>query len=140
MKKRCIDLSKKDEIYLKELLSKGSLPVMVFKRATALLELNRGTLQRDVKPIVGVSITTLSNWSKRYREEGLNFLYDKVRTGRPQTLTGEDRAKITALACSKPPEGYAKWSLRLLANRAVELELIDHISHNEVGKILKKIN
>ena len=68
------------------------------------------------------------------------MLYDKARTGRPTGLSGEERAKVTALACSKPPEGYAKWSLRLLSDRLVELDIVESISHTEVGRILKKMN
>ena len=55
-------------------------------------------------------------------------------------IEGITRAQITALACSKTPEGHSEWSLRLLAEKAVELEYIDAISHTEVGRILKKTN
>ena len=65
-------------------------------------------------------------------------LHDLPRSGRPVEIDGEQRAKITALACSDPPEGYARWSIRLLADKAVELEYCEHISHTTVRKILKK--
>ena len=58
----------------------------------------------------------------------------------PSKITGDVEAHIVALACGKPPEGYARWSLRLLANKSVELKLIDSISHNAVKEILKKRN
>ena len=74
------------------------------------------------------------------KQSGLDFLDDKARSGRPAGISGEERAKITSLACSDPPQGYARWSLRLLADRVVELGLVDHVSHNHVGKILKKMN
>jgi len=67
-------------------------------------------------------------------------LYDQPRTGRPVEITGAQRAKITALACSQAPAGHAGWTLRLLADKAVELELIEHGSHNAVKEILKKTN
>jgi len=67
-------------------------------------------------------------------------LNDKQRTGRPVGLSGEQKAKITALACSTPPKGYARWSLRILADRVVELDYVEDISHTEVGRILKKMN
>jgi len=67
-------------------------------------------------------------------------LNDKPRPGRPIGLSGEDRAKITALACSDPPAGYARWSLRLLADKVVELEIVESISFKQVGNILKKMN
>jgi transposase len=75
---------------------------------------------------------------KKYQSEGLIFLNDKPRTGRPVGLSGEQKAQITALACSEPPQGYARWSLRLLADRIIELKFVDEISHTEVGRILKK--
>jgi hypothetical protein len=55
-------------------------------------------------------------------------------------LSGEERAKVTALACSKPPQGYGRWSLRLLSDRLIELDIVDSISHTEVRRILKKMN
>ena len=58
----------------------------------------------------------------------------------PLSIDGEQRAKITALACSDTPEGRAKWSLRLLADKIVEPDFCDNISHTQVGKILKKTN
>jgi hypothetical protein len=65
-------------------------------------------------------------------------LEDGKRSGRPSIFDGKARAKITALACSPAPEGYSQWSLRLLADKAVELKLVEDISHTQVGKILKK--
>jgi hypothetical protein len=68
------------------------------------------------------------------------MLQDKPRTGRPVEIDGKQRAQVTALACSEPPEGYARWSLRLLADKVVQLEYCEHISHTEVAEILKKTN
>lgn len=68
------------------------------------------------------------------------MLYDKARPGRPIGLSREERAKVTALACSKPPQGYGRWSLRLLSDRLIELDIVDSISHTEVRRILKKMN
>jgi transposase len=73
-----------------------------------------------------------------YKEKGLKVLEDEPRSGRPIQIDGEQRAKVTALACSEPPEGYARWSLRLLADKAVELGYFEHLSHTEVADILKK--
>jgi putative transposase len=85
-----------------------------------------------------MSIATLSTLAERYRENGLQALYDRPRSGRPIKIDGEQRAKITALACSTPPEGYAEWSLRLLADKVVELGFSEQISHTHVRTILKK--
>jgi len=72
-------------------------------------------------------------------EEGLEAaLNERPRPGHPETFSGEQRAKITALACTDPPEGYARWSLRLLADKLVELGIVDTISHVTVRQVLKK--
>ena len=140
MKKQHIKLTGQDEGYLKKLLSKGSLKVRVQKRAMALLELNKGRTLVGVKELLGVSYPTVSGWAKKYNDGGLSFLEDKPRPGRPIGISGEERAKITAMACTEPPEGYAKWSLRMLADKVVELGITDGISFKQVGNILKKTN
>jgi putative transposase len=140
MKKEHVSLSKADRTYLQNLIKKGSLPAKTFKRATALLELDRGRTFTEVAAIVGVVISTVSTWAKKYQDSGLDVLTDKPRSGRPTVIDGLQRAKITALACSDPPQGYDKWSLRLLADKAVELKLVESISYGEVRLILKKTN
>ena len=140
MKKEHVTLAQTDRAYLQNLLKKGKLPVKTFKRATALIELDRGRTFTEVAQIVGVTKQTASTWATKYQETGLTVLTDKPRPGRPTVIDGLQRAKITALACSEPPEGYAKWSLRLLADKAVELEIVEAISYGEVRLILKKTN
>ena len=66
------------------------------------------------------------------------MLFDKPRSGRPIEIDGQARAKVTALACSEPPEGHSHWDLRLLADKAVELGYCEHLSHTYAGSILKK--
>ena len=138
MRKHHLSLSESDRSYLESLLSGGQLGARVYKRATALLALDRGETFQSVSTTVSMSYPTVSKWCKNYQREGLRFLKDKPRPGRPHLITGLQRAKITSLACSDPPEGYARWSLRLLADRAVELGYCDAISHKHVGDILKK--
>lgn len=140
MKKQHIELSERDKKYLEELIQKGELPAKVYRRAISLLELNKGKTYTAVSEIVGSTISTLSSLVTRYAGIGLQALYDKPRSGRPVEFDGDQRAKITALACSDPPEGYGEWSLRLLADKLVELEYCDTISHTQVSHILKKTN
>ncbi|NRA47950.1 MAG: helix-turn-helix domain containing protein [Phaeodactylibacter sp.] len=140
MKKQHLQLQEEDRTYLKDLLSKGSLRVRVQKRAMCLQELDRGKTYQEASRLLNVSYPTVLRWAKHYREGGLSFLQDKPRSGRPVGLSAEQKAQITAIACSEPPEGYARWSLRLLADRIIELNLVEHISHTEVGRILKKMN
>ena len=89
---------------MENLLAKGSLPVKMYKRALALLELDRGSTFAKVAKIVGMSHQTISTWAKKYNKSKLDFLKDKPRSGRPKIIDGLHRAKITALACSDPPK------------------------------------
>jgi transposase len=136
--KNHLKLSESDKIYLENLLSKGTLAAKKFKRTTALLALDRDESFKAVSHLVNVRHQTVSSWCKKYHEGGLSFLTDKPRPGRPIEIDGSQRAKITALACSEAPEGYERWSLRLLADRAVELGYCDQLSHTYAGKLLKK--
>lgn len=140
MKKQHVELTDSDLDFLNELLSKGDLPVRKQRRAIGLRELHRGKTYQEVADLLNMSYPAVHTWGKKYRKEGLTFLEDKQRSGRPIGISGEDRAKVTALACSTPPKGYARWSLRLLADRLVELEIVESISFKQVGNILKKTN
>jgi putative transposase len=140
MRKEYVQLSPTDREYLETLISKGELKAKTFRRALALLELDRGRTYTAVAQIVNLTIPTLSTLAREYQANGLSALSDKPRSGRPIVIDGEQRAKITALACSTPPEGHAEWSLRLLADKVVELGFCEQISHTEVRTILKKTN
>jgi putative transposase len=140
MKKQHIQLSEADREYLEKLVSTGELAVRVYRRAIGLLELDRGKTYQEVAKTLDVNHNTVTTWAKKYQAAGISSIQDKARSGRPIEIDGQQRAKITALACSEPPEGYAKWSLRLLADKAVELEYCEHLSHSEVRDILKKTN
>ena len=140
MTKQHIQLSSTDREYLEALISKGELKAKTYRRALSLLELDRGQTYTAVSKTVKSTIATVSTLAEQYQENGLQVLQDRPRSGRPIKIDGEQRAKITALACSTPPEGYAEWSLRLLADKAVELEFCEQISHTQVRTILKKTN
>lgn len=119
MKKEHVQLSEADRDELASLVKKGEASARVYKRALGLLELDRGKTLTAVAETLGVTITTVSNWRDKYNEMGLRCLPDAPRSGRPIEISGEQRAKITALACSQAPEGHAQWELRLLADKAV---------------------
>ena len=138
MKKEHVKLTEADQAHLQTLLQKGSHSAKRYKRALALLELDRGRTFTDVAEIVGTTQQTVSTWAKKYEESALAFLTDLPRSGRPHGINGVQRAQITALACSEAPEGHSQWSLRLLAEKAVELEYVEAISYGEVRLILKK--
>ena len=136
-----VRLSEVDARYLEGVIGKGKNSARQFKRATALLELNRGKSMEAVSETLGVSNRTVARLRDSYASKGLACLQDKPRPGRPIKIDGTQRAKITALACSEAPVGHARWSLRLLADKVVELGYMndgDSISHTQVGNILKK--
>lgn len=140
MRKQHIQLNEVERETLESLVSKGKSSARIYKRALGLLELDRGKTQTAVAESLGVSQQTVRNWRDKYQESGLRCVYDAPRTGRPVEISGEQRAKITALACSQAPEGHARWDLRLLADKSVELGYCEHISHTHVRNILKKTN
>ncbi|MBD0405498.1 helix-turn-helix domain-containing protein [Flammeovirga sp. EKP202] len=141
MKRDHIQLSEEEKNHIKELLSKGDIKSRVSLRLTSLLLLNEQKTYKEVASILQVRLATISDWKKKYKLEGLkSLLEEKPRSGRPAGLTGENKAKITALACSTPPEGYSRWTLRMLADKVVELGYVDEISHTHVQEILKKTN
>jgi putative transposase len=140
MRKKYLALSSADEKYLKSIVSKGQLPARVFKRAMALLHLHQGKTLRSAAEALDVTHQAVAIWRDNYLSNGLKALDDKPRSGRPIIIDGKSRAKITALACSTPPKGHAKWTLRLLADRVVELGICENLSHTKVRQILKKTN
>ncbi len=140
MIKERIQLTDAERCELKTLLAKGKLAVKIFKRATALLELDRGQTLSAVAKTLGVSYPTVLFWRDKYQEQKLQCLYDAPRSGRPIEIDGAARAKITALACTPAPKGHGRWKLSLLAEKAVELKYCEHVSATQVRNILKKTN
>lgn len=140
MQKEHIKLSQADQEFLMTIISKGQLPARVFRRATALLELPRGQTLCAVSETLQVSYQTVAQWRNNYQSGGLQALEDKQRKGRPVVIDGRQRAAITALACSTPPSGRARWTLRLLADKAVALGFCESLSHTKARSILKKTN
>lgn len=134
-----IQLSKEERISLKTLFSGGNGSNRQQTRARILDLLARNTSANEIAALLECSPTTVYNVKNRYQADGLeSALTEKPRSGKPPRLTGESRARITALACSDAPEGHVRWTLRLLADKAVELGFCDSISHNHVRQILKK--
>lgn len=142
MKKKYIVRLSEDEIKeLEGIISKGKDKARKITRARILLLSDEGNPERhkDIAKFLKTTDNRVTNVCKRYVENGLSMaLSEKSRTGRPEVITGEDQARVIALACSKTPLGYARWTLRLLSNKAVELNLVESISHNSVREILKK--
>src|SRR5262249_25289646 len=138
MKRPHVQLTKSERTSLESLVSKGKVPVRVLKRALALLALDQGASLQSVAAHQQLSYATVCNLRDKYNGSGLQCLYDQSRSGRPAKIDGKQRAEITALACSEAPAGHERWSLRLLADKIVELGYCESISHTQVAQILKK--
>lgn len=138
MSKQHVQLSESERTELEALVAKGKVPVRMLKRALGLLALDRGETLQAVAAHQQVSRVTVAKWRDNYHQQGLPSLHDRPRSGRPPVIDGLQRAQVTALACSEPPAGRARWDLRLLAEKVVELGYCETISHTQVGKILKK--
>jgi transposase len=105
-----------------------------------LLLADEGRDDDDITDILKVSKSTVCRIKKRYCEGGLDFaLHEKARSGAPLKMDGRIEAQLTLLACSDPPEGRSRWTVRLLADKLVEMEVVDSISHMSVQRLLKKM-
>jgi len=134
-----VELSTDERRSLTTLLRRGTTPARVHTRARVLDLLHRRRHPQEIAATLGLSTQTIFNLKRRYLSESLDAaLYDRPRSGKPCRIDGTQRAKITALACSQAPAGHARWTLRLLADKAIELGFCDHISHSTVNAVLKK--
>jgi len=134
-----ITLPTNDLRSLTTIVRRGTTSARTQTRARTLDLLHRDEHPEEIAATLQVSVQTVFNIKRRYLTGGLDAaLFDRARSGRPVEIDGQQRAKITALACSTPPEGHARWTLRLLADKAVELQYCEHLLHNAVKEILKK--
>jgi transposase len=122
----------------------GSIGVRKLNRVKILLLADENSekgpkTDKEIAAKLDVSEATVVRTRRRYTEAGLDAIEEKPRSGRPPEISGDARAQITALACSDTPEGFGRWTLRLLADKAVELEFVESISYKTVGEILKKM-
>jgi len=146
-KKYVVELDAETRRELHTVLAAGSAPARKLTRARILLKSDQGSdgpgwTDARVAEAVETSHPTVARVRKQYVEEGLEAALNRRAPNRVYTrkLDGEQEAQLIALACGEPPAGHAAWSLRLLADRLVELELVDAISHQTVGRVLKKTN
>ncbi len=139
--KNRVKLKAKERKELKELISKGTEKARKITRCRILLMAHEGKTDTHIIEALKVARNTVRTVRSRYVKEGLEAAINELpRPGAPKKFTGRQRAKITAMACSKPPEGRSRWTLRLLADKIVELEIVDNISHKTVQRTLKKTN
>lgn len=140
-KKDIIKLKKKDQKILEQLVIKGSQKARTITRSRILLMSNDGKTDTQIIEALNVARNTIRTVRYRYVHDGLETaVNEQQRPGAPNKFTGRDKAKITAIACSQPPDGRNRWTLRLIADTMVELNMVDDISHQTVKRVLKKTN
>ena len=138
-KKYFVDLSEEERTELLTLTSKGTLRARKMKRAQILLKADEGLTDGAIMAALGVSRPTVERVRQRFVEGNLpRALNDNPHAGAKRKLTGREEARLIAEACTTPPAGHARWTLRLLAGRMVELKVVDCLSHETVRRTLKK--
>ena len=148
MKKYIVTLTEEERGTLKGLSSKGKHRSQKILNALILLGCDDGEFQtarstnEEISRVLKISMKKIDRVKKRFVEEGIDIALDKRKADRiyKKKADGDFEAHIIALSCGDPPEGFSRWSLRLLADKAVELEYIDSISHEAIRRILKKTN
>ena len=150
MKKQyLVELSKQEREYLHKLISSGTAPARKLNRARILLKADVGKhaeaqalSDREIARMLETSIATVQRARERFYEGGLQAALERSKPDRVYrgSLEGRAEAHLIALACSEPPRGRNRWSFRLLADKAVELGIVEKVSHETVRKTLKKTN
>ena len=148
MKKYIVRLSGEERKSLKSLVSSGKGPARIFTRARILLKADigeggSGWPDEKIAEALDVTIQTIERVRKQLVEEGLEAVLSRrqyVQKVSRKKLDGDAEAHLIALACTETPKGYSRWSLRLLADRMVELGYVESISHEAVRRVLKKTN
>lgn len=148
MKKYTVTLTEDERDYLKAISSKGSHKSQKVINALILMGCDEGEHQEErstnegIARILKIGMRKIDRVKKRFVEHGLEVTLNGMKGSRTyaKKVDGDFEAHLIALTCSDPPEGFARWSLRLLADKAVELEYIDQISHETIRQVLKKTN
>ena len=134
-----VRLTPEERARLLALTSKGKTSARMLRRAHILLLTDEGKKDEEIAAAVRASISTVERTRKRFIQAGLDAaLKEKPRPGAEPRLDGRAEAYLVALACSSPPEGRQSWTMQLLADRLVELEIVEAISDETVRRVLKK--
>ena len=129
---------RKDRQRLAGMLTKGRESARVLRRALILRQLDRGQQAAQVAANVGVAAKTVRAVARRYEEQGLeSALYEKARPGKPRALDVAQSQRIIAMVCGSPPEGRARWSVRLIASEAVKRKLAPQVGRETIRILLQ---
>lgn len=136
-----IELSAPDRAHLEKFIGSGSAQARLIKHANVLLKLAVGWTPQQIAEAFELDPRTVFRLKARFLKEGLAaILKDKPRSGAPKRINGNHKAVIIATTCTTPPAGHSRWTLRLLADKMVELAVVETISHTTIADILKKTN
>ena len=139
-----VNLDDQEVAYLKKMISAGEEKARTLTRARILLKVNDGWTDEAIEDALDVGTATVARLRRRFAEEGLEASLHHRRSRRryERLLDGKTEAHLIKLACSDPPEGRNRWTLRLLAERLVMLDEVDieSVSHETVRQVLKKTN
>ena len=135
-----VHLTEEQRIDLARRLERDALTGRQRRRLQILLLAAQDRTDQQIVRATGASASTVERVRTRFAREGLEpAVAEKPRSGAPPKLDGKQQALIVALACSAAPEGHARWSARLLANRVVEMEIVESLSESSVRRLLKKM-
>jgi transposase len=132
-----VDIAPKDQKELAKLLSSGVQQVRVVLRALVLLQLSKGSSAPQIANLVPLSDQAIRNIGRRYQRGGLDrALYEKPRPGATEVLDSSQKQRLIAMVCSSPPEGRARWTVRLVAEEAVKRKLVPRVGRETVRILL----
>jgi len=139
-KKYIVDLTTDERNQLLSLFRGGEQSVRKVARARILLKASEGLTDEEIAAALSIGEATVERTRKRFVEEGLQALNERRRPGKRRKLTGKQEAHLIAVACTPAPEGHARWTLKLLAGKVVELGFAPSIARETVRQVLKKTN
>jgi transposase len=139
-KKYLVDLSTEERESLRQLVRRGKHSSRKVTRARILLLAADGATDEQIVKALATGFATVERTRRRFVEEALGCLNERPRRGQARKLTGKQEAHLVALACSTPPQGRARWTLSLLADKVVELKFTSSIARETVRQVLKKTN
>src|SRR5437762_938282 len=132
-----IEVSQKDQKQLAKILRSGVQQVRVVLRALALLQLAKGVAAPRIAGVVPLTAQAVRNVGRRYQQGGLDrALYEKQRPGAAEVLDDSQKQRLIAMVCSSPPEGRARWTVRLVAQEAVKRKLVPRVGRETIRILL----
>lgn len=140
-----VTLTKEERNTLTDIIHKGKHTSQKYRNAYILLNTDRGEFSTritnaEISKILKIGMRTIDRVKKRFVEEGFEACLERKPTTRiyDKKIDGDAEAHLISIACSEPPNGFSKWSLRLLADKMVELNYLESVSHETIRTVLKK--